>query len=142
MSGRGGNAVEPTATLAVTKTVTCTPNDTLQPAVVACQIILSSVLPSSFNIVVTGNNPNPSEFAGSSVPVDVSLGAGDYEVTEEAPFVPPPAGAGITLTTNFSGACTDVNPNNPQSTEATGTIEAGESQICNISNDYRTFTLT
>jgi hypothetical protein len=47
----------------------------------------------------------------------------------------------VTITTNFAGDCTDVNPNNPQSTEATGTIEAGESQICDISNNYLTFLL-
>jgi hypothetical protein len=92
---------------------------------------------------VTGNNPNPSEFAGSHDPVVVNLGAGNFEVSEEVPFlvVPPIAGISITLTTSFAGDCTDVNPNNPQSTEATGTIQTGESQICDISNDYCTFLL-
>ena len=132
----GGNA-----TLAVTKTVTCIPNDNFGPAAEACQFILSNAPPSSFNIVITGNNPNPPEFLGSSVPVVVTLGAGDYEITEEVPIVSFPDGASITLTTNFAGDCRDVNPNNPQSTEATGTIQAGESQICDISNDYRTATL-
>jgi hypothetical protein len=90
---------------------------------------------------VSGNNPNPSEFPGSSVPVNVTLGAGDYEVTEEVPLVTPPqAGVSTTRTTNFAGDCTDVDPNDSLSTEATGTIEAGESQICDISNDYVTFT--
>jgi hypothetical protein len=70
--------------------------------------------------------------------VNVTLGAGDYEVTEEVPFVTPPTGF-TTRTINFAGDCTDVNPNDPLSTEATGTIEAGESQICDISNDYLTF---
>jgi hypothetical protein len=133
---------EPNATLAVTKTVTCTPNDTFPQSAAACETILNSVPPSLFNITVSGNNPNPSEFPGSSVPVNVTLGAGDYEVTEEVPFVTPPqAGVSTTRTTNFAGDCTDVNPNNPQSTEATGTIEAGESQICDISNNYLTFLL-
>jgi hypothetical protein len=88
---------------------------------------------------VTGNNPNPSEFPGSSVSVNVTLGAGDYEVTEVPLVTPPQAGVTPTRTTNFAGNCTDVNPNDPLSTEATGTIEAGESQICDISNDYMTF---
>jgi hypothetical protein len=119
---------EPDATLAVTKTVTCS------GPVAGCSQILSSAPPSSFNIVVTGNNPNPSEFAGSNDPVVVTLGAGNYEITEEVPVIPPPAGVSIPiLTTSFDGDCTSVDP---QSTEATGTIEAGESQICDISNDY------
>src|ERR671911_2274259 len=130
---------EPNGTLAVNKTVTCTPNDTFPQSAAACEAILNSVPPSLFNITVTGNNPNPSEFPGSSLPVNVTLGAGDYEVTEEVPFViPPQAGVTTTRTTNFAGDCTDVNPIDTLSTEATGTIEAGESQICEISNDYIT----
>jgi hypothetical protein len=130
---------ESNATLAVTKTVTCTPGDTFPQSAAACETILNSVPPSLFNITVTGNNPNPSEFPGSSVPVNVTLGAGDYEVTEEVPFVTPPqAGVSTTRTTNFAGDCTDVNPIDTLSTEATGTIEAGESQICDISNHYIT----
>ena len=129
---------EPNATLAVKKTVTCTPTDTSIEAFGACGFILGSAPPSLFNITVTGNNPNPSEFPGSSVPVTVTLGAGDYEVTEEVPFVTPRADASITRTTNFAGNCTDVNLIDIQSTEARGTIEAGESQICEISNNYRT----
>ena len=132
---------EPDATLEVTKSVSCIPNDTSPPAAAACETILNSAPPSSFNIVVTGDNQNPSEFAGSNVPVFVNLNAGNYEVTEEAPFVAPPAGVSITITTDFAGDCTDVNPNDQQSREATGTIEAGESQICDISNDIRTFSL-
>ena len=133
----GGNVIEPTATLAVTKTVTCTPNDTFPPAAAACQFIRSNVLPSSFNIVVTGNEPHPSEIAGSNDPVIVNLGAGNYEVTEDVPLFVPPGGNLITRTTSFAEGCIDVDPNDPQSTEAAGTIEAGESQTCNISNDYR-----
>src|ERR671910_1194928 len=122
---------EPNGTLAVNKTVTCTPNDTFSQSAAACEAILNSVPPSLFNITVTGNNPSPSEFPGSSVPVNVTLGAGDYEVTEEVPFViPTQAGVSTSRTTNFAGDCTDVNPIDTLSTEATGTIEAGESQIC------------
>ena len=129
---------ESNATLAVNKTVTCTPGDTFPQSALACETIRNSAPPSLFNITVTGNNPNPSEFPGS--PVNVTLGAGDYEVTEEVPSVTPPqAGVTTSRTTNFAGDCTDVNPNDPLSTEATGTIDAGESQICDISNDYITF---
>ena len=137
----GGNVIEPTATLAVTKTVTCTPNDTSPQAAATCQLILSNTPPSSFNIIVTGNNANPSIFAGSNDPMIVNLGAGNYELTEEGPFVVPPGGIGITSSTTFTGDCIDANPNNQQSTETTGTIEAGESQTCDIRNDYRPFLL-
>src|ERR671910_425535 len=117
---------EPNGTLAVNKTVTCTPNDTFPQSAAACETILNSAPPSSFNITVTGTNPSPSEFPGSSVPVNVTLGAGDYEVTEEVPFViPTQAGVSTSRTTNFAGDCTDVNPIDTLSTEATGTIEAG-----------------
>ena len=136
----GGNVTEPTATLAVTKTVTCNPNDNLPPAIAACQFIQTTILPSLFNIVVTGSEPDPDEFPGSSVPVVVTLGAGDYEVTEEVPTVIPPiAGVSVARTTTFAGECTDVEPLNAQSTVAAGTIEAGEPQTCNITNKYDTF---
>ena len=133
-TGGGGNPTEPDTTLAVTKTVTCTPNDTFPQTLFACQTIQNSI--SSFEIIVTGNNPNPSEFAGSNDPVIVTLGAGNYEIRERIPLVVDPTGVIITRTTSFAGDCTDVFPTNPQSTEAIGTIEAGESQICDISNDY------
>ena len=38
--------------------------------------------PSEFSITVSGNNPSPSEFQGSTTPVDVTIGAGDYQVSE------------------------------------------------------------
>jgi hypothetical protein len=138
-----GNVTETTATLAVTKNVTCTPNDTSPLAAAACQFIRSNVLPSSFNITVTGDNPNPSQFTGSNVSaVVVNLGAGIYEVSEEVPLVLPPiAGVSIIRNTSFAGDCTDVNPTDPQSTEARGTIEAEESQTCDIRNDFRPFSL-
>ena len=116
------------------------PNDTFPQSAAACEAILNSVSPSLFNITVTGNNPNPSEFPGSSVPVNVTLGAGDYEVTEEVPFViPPPLGFLQLEPQTLLEIVLDVNPIDTLSTEATGTIEAGESQICEISNHYITF---
>ena len=49
-------------------------------------------------------------------------GAIEYDITEPFP--------------SFTGDCTDVNPNNSLSTEATGTIGAGESQTCEIENNF------
>ena len=31
---------------------------------------------------MSGNTPSPSEFQGSTTPVDVTIGAGDYQVSE------------------------------------------------------------
>jgi hypothetical protein len=125
----------------VTKAVICNPTDNSQPATAACLTIENTISPDDFNIVVTGNEPVPDEFAGSNQPVVVTLGAGDYEVTEEVPNVPIPAGVSITRTTTFAGDCTDVEPGNALSTVAAGTIEAGQSQTCAITNRYDATTL-
>ncbi len=73
--------------LSVLKTVTCTPTmSSLQPA---CDAILEGtsipegqITPDEFNITVTGNNPNPSQFNGSSTAVVVTLDPGPYNVTD------------------------------------------------------------
>ena len=84
----------------MTKTVTCTPLDTSPVAASNCQLILSNNPPSSFNITVTGNNANPSQFAGSNDSVVVNLGAGNYEVFEIHPGVVIPVGTAF-LTTSL-----------------------------------------
>src|SRR5215204_6586722 len=74
-------------TLAVTKTVTCTAAiASLQPA---CDAIIAGtglptgqITPNEFNITVTGNNPNPSQFNGSSTAVVVTLDPGLYNVSD------------------------------------------------------------
>jgi len=136
----GGNITEPepTATLAVTKTTRCDPDDS-DAALEACGAIENAISPDEFNIVVTGNEPDPDEFPGSNTPpgVVVTLGAGDYQVTEELPNLPIlPPGVSVSRTTTFAGNCADVDPSNTQSIVAAGTIEAGESQICDIDNIY------
>jgi len=69
---------------------------------------------SDFTLNVTGTNVSTSSFAGSAAGVDVTLDAGTYEVTE--PAVP----AGYSQT--GSGDCS-------------GTIVAGETKTCTITND-------
>jgi hypothetical protein len=118
----------PPATLAVTKTVTCTPDTTSQAAQV-CETIRNTIFPSSFTILVFGINANPSEFAGSSVPVNVTLDAGDYDVGEESPLIEPIPGVVITLNTDFSEDCK-------------GTMEAGESKTCDVTNNYSVRSVT
>ena len=94
-----------------------------------CETIRNTIFPSSFTILVFGINANPSEFAGSSVPVDVTLDAGDYDVGEESPLIEPIPGVVITLNTDFSEDCK-------------GTMEAGESKTCDVTNNYSVRSVT
>jgi hypothetical protein len=127
------------ATLEVSKDVTCTPVHNFRQEIDACNDILDVVNPSSFDIEVTGNNPNPSQFtsSGPDDPVIVTLGAGSYIVEEVLPpFPTPPTDIIVDRMTTFGPDCTE-DPNDD--TRATGTIAAGESQTCNIVNGFTTF---
>ncbi len=145
VAGGAGNVTETTGTLAVSKSRICNPIP-VDSRLVAdyCNTVENTISPDDFNIIVTGNEPNPSEFPGSNFqPVVVTLGAGDYEVTEELPDLPPPpAGVTVNRTTTFAGNCADVDPSDPESIVAMGTIEAGESQTCDIGNAYEASTMT
>jgi len=76
---------------------------------------------SDFKIIVTGDNPSPKSFKGNATGTEVTLGAGPYKVSEEAP-----SGS---FQTNVTGDC--VGSGNY---EANGTIAAGETQKCTIEN--------
>ena len=138
-----------TGSLSVLKTVTCTPAiASLQPA---CDAIISGtglptgqITPNDFNITVTGNNPNPSQFNGSSTAVVVTLDPGPYNVSDIgypslsqalSAVINSPLFPGITSTVGptptFSGDCEQILG---ISQRANGTIAAGESQTCNIEN--------
>ena len=138
-----------TGSLSVLKTVTCTPAIvSLQPA---CDAIIAGtgapsgqISPNEFNITVTGNNPNPSQFNGSSTAVVVTLDPGSYNVTDIGyPSVTEAISeiidefSGISTivgpTPTFSGNCDQILGN---SQTATGIIAAGDSQICNIQNAF------
>ena len=134
-----------TGSLSVTKTVTCAPVNTP-----ACDAIISGtglpegqITPNDFNITVTGNNPNPSQFNGSSTAVVVTLDPGLYNVSDIGyPSVSDALAAVIAqfqLSSTlgpipiFSGDCTQILGN---AQTARGTIAAGESQTCNIVNAF------
>ena len=139
-----------TGSLSVRKTVTCTPAIArLQPA---CDAILTGtglpsgqITPNEFNITVTGNNPNPSQFNGSSTAVVVTLDPGPYNVSDIGyPSVSQAISAIITSgvfgvtsivgpTPTFSGDCEQILG---ISQRANGTIAAGDSQTCNIQNAF------
>jgi hypothetical protein len=109
-----------TANLAVTKTTNCelgTPFCTPPP---------------NPQITVTGVNPNPSSFLASQTPVDVTLGAGSYSVSEAGFISGLPQclpfqggqliiGQTIYMCTNFSADCE-------------GDISAGQQLSCTIEN--------
>ena len=72
--------------------------------------------PSDFTIIVSGKNPSPSSFSGSSSGTPVTLSAGTYKVT----VTERPAG----YTTSYSSGCSD-------------TASGGTPIKCTISNQYR-----
>ena len=80
--------------------------------------------PKDFTFTVTGNNPSPEEFAGNANCVDVTIGPGEYVVSETA--VPEAKATQIT-----DSDCVQ-DPNNRL--RATGEIQAGETQICTFNN--------
>jgi hypothetical protein len=130
---------EEPGTLTVIKTVTCSSSggEPSNEAVCDYAINQSPNFPdaSDYAITVTGNNPNPSNFAGSNTPVDVTLEAGDYTVSEvlfsTGPIQTELDATSIVTDTIFTGDCTE---DAPISQSAEGTIDAGESQTCNIEN--------
>ena len=85
--------------------------------------------PDDFTFTVTGNNPSPSQFQGDNADgcVDVTIGPGEYTVTEAAAF------------TNFAtriqeGSDCVQDPIDLFSRRATGEIQAGETQECRFFN--------
>jgi hypothetical protein len=83
--------------------------------------------PADFVFTVTGNNPSPAQFRGDNSDgcVDVTIGPGEYTVSE----VSPPLG-GRTLTITIEGICEQ------DGIRATGVIDAGETQVCTFINSF------
>jgi hypothetical protein len=100
-----------TAELTVTKVVTC---DFIDLPLDLCPS------PDEFTMNVDGNNPIPSSFPGSSQGTIVTLEPEQYDVTEIAPATPP----GV----EFDGGTF--------SPDCTGSINAGESKSCTVTNGY------
>jgi YVTN family beta-propeller protein len=82
--------------------------------------------PSDFTITVSGNNPTPSSFAGSSSGTTITVNEGTYNVKEEeGPYISPDYVPGR-YTPSYSSECA-------------GTIQAGKTVSCTISNTYNPF---
>ena len=125
-----------TAILKVTKQIDCedqTEGD--------CEDLLE-LINDDFIFQVEGNNPDPSSpFPGSPTGTDVTLGPGDYVVSETADetfledfqtfFENNPDRGIFTSVPSFTGDCNGIS-----SFQATGTIAVGESQTCNVINAF------
>jgi len=92
-----------------------------------------------YSFVVSGNNPNPSNFTGSITNTIVELGAGEFTITVTLPNLLSLSEAltdrtGVALVAVqepvFGGDCKQIN----SSLVLTGTMSAGDSQSCNLLN--------
>ena len=83
--------------------------------------------PEDFTFTVEGNDPSPAQFRGDPNCVDVTIGPGEYAVSE---FNTGPAGENHL--TRIEGDCVQ-DPLIAQ--RATGEIQAGETQECTFINE-------
>jgi hypothetical protein len=125
-----------TAVLKVTKQIDC--KDQIEGD---CDD-LRELVNDDFIIQVEGNNPDPSSpFPGSPTGTDVTLGPGDYVVSETSDETLAedlqtfadnhPGRTIVSFSPSFTGDCTGTD-----FSDATGTIAAGESQSCNVINAF------
>ena len=99
-----------------------TPTPTPTPTTATLKVIKivsgrTTGTPSNFTMHVSGNNPIPANFAGSSAGVDVTLGAGAFAVTETGPT--------SAFNTTTIGDCS-------------GAIASGQHLTCTITNTAKT----
>src|SRR5215203_1702037 len=124
-------------TIQADETVSCTISNKYNPfipGILSKLIVTKKVVnegggdkkPSDFTITVSGNNPTPSSFAGSSSGTTITVNEGTYNVKEEeGPYISPDYVPGR-YTPSYSSECA-------------GTIQAGETVSCTISNKYNPF---
>jgi hypothetical protein len=137
--------IPPTTTLTVIKQITC--EDEIEGD---CDDLLELITEDDFRFQVEGNNPDPSTtFPGSPSETVVTLGPGDFNVTEIissdeeregiVTFIQTHPDRFVIPDTLFSGDCTfseAFNNNGDLFLLANGTIAAGESQTCIATNAY------
>jgi hypothetical protein len=128
-----------TSTLLVSKVIQCDSELGIPSDEAVCQFVLANVAPSQFTMTVTGNKPNPSAFQGSANGTEVQLSPGKYAVSED-PYdtidIENLLGESTTgsVSTTASGDCVSQFSYLDAFQNATGTIEGGENQKCEIIN--------
>lgn len=129
---------EEPGTLTVTKQILCFSNGGIPNDDAVCSYAVTSdnfPQQGDFTITVTGNDPDPSSFPGSSTGTPVVIGAGDYSITEEFPNTDALQDELIATSIEFlvgvEGDCTLTDPDVPT---ITGTMTSGDSQTCLLVN--------
>lgn len=123
----------------VTKIVRCDSSLGIPSDDSVCQFVLENVDSNQFNMVVTGNNPNITSFQGSANGTNISVGPGNYTVSE-TPFdtmdIENQLGetAVVTILTDSNGDCTSQYNQVDTFQEAKGMISNNELQSCEIIN--------
>jgi uncharacterized repeat protein (TIGR01451 family) len=119
----GQNAQQADITLGPGQNVSCTFTNNRQPQLTVIKHVINdnggTATASSFTIGVSGTNASPNSFPGDEAGTLVALDAGSYSVTE---------GAHAGYDVSYSGDCS-------------GTIAAGESKTCTVTNNDQAATL-
>ena len=109
-----------TATRGNLTTAIPTPTPTTTSTLTVIKIVSgnTTATPANFTMHVTGNNPTPANFAGSSAGIAVTLDPGPFSVTETAP-------SGTFFINTTAGDCA-------------GTVTVGQHPSCTITNTPKT----
>jgi hypothetical protein len=127
------------ASVTVTKIVRCDSSLGIPSDDSVCQFVLENVDSNQFNLVVTGNNPNITSFQGSANGTNISIGPGNYTVSEtlfDTMDIENQLGetAIVTISTDSNGDCTSQYNQVDTFQEAKGMISNNELQSCEIIN--------
>ena len=127
------------ASVTVTKIVRCDSSLGIPSDDSICQFVLENVDSNQFNLVVTGNNPNITSFQGSANGTNISVGPGNYTVSEtqfDTMDIENQLGetAIVTILTDSNGDCTSQFNQVDTFLEAKGMISNNEVQSCEIIN--------
>jgi hypothetical protein len=128
-----------TASLAVSIIIGCESRGGNPSDLAVCNFVLNNIEPSVFSFLISGNNPNPSNFPASEAGTEVSLGTGDYRIVENVDdeviqSIKDDLNADeFGILPEFTGDCTQEFPS---LNTATGSVKAGDSVECNVTNQF------